>query len=60
MNIDVLTLFPEMLEGFFGNSIMKRAVEAGIISYNLVDFRKYAQDRHRTCDDVPYGEEREW
>lgn len=55
MNIDVLTLFPEMLEGFFGNSIMKRAVEAGIISYNLVDFRKYAQDRHRTCDDVPYG-----
>lgn len=55
MNIDVLTLFPEMLEGFFCSSIMKRAVQAGIISYDLVNFRKYAEDRHNTCDDVPYG-----
>lgn len=55
MNIDVLTLFPEMLEGFFTNSIMNRAVKSGIIRYNLVDFREFAADRHRTCDDVPYG-----
>lgn len=55
MNIDVLTLFPKMLEGFFTNSIMNRAVKSGIIRYNLVDFREFAADRHRTCDDVPYG-----
>ncbi len=55
MNIDVLTLFPGMLEGFFTSSIMNRAVKSGIIRYNLVDFREFAADRHRTCDDVPYG-----
>lgn len=55
MNIDVLTLFPDILDGFFQSSIMKRAVESGKISYNLVDFRTFATDRHKTCDDVPYG-----
>ena len=55
MNIDVLTWFPGMLEGFFTSSIMNRAVKSGIIRYNLVDFREFAADRHRTCDDVPYG-----
>lgn len=55
MKISVLTLFPQMLEGFFQNSIMKRAVQNGIINYELIDFRDFATDRHRTCDDVPYG-----
>ncbi|MBO4387860.1 MAG: tRNA (guanosine(37)-N1)-methyltransferase TrmD [Spirochaetales bacterium] len=55
MKIRVLTLFPQMMEGFFKSSIMKRAVEAGIVEYELIDFRQYATDRHRTCDDVPYG-----
>lgn len=55
MNIEVLTLFPGMLEGFFENSIMKRAVENGIISYSLIDWRPYAEDPHHKCDDVPYG-----
>ena len=55
MHIDILTLFPEMVSSFFTSSIMARAVEKGIISYRIVNFRDYAEDRHRTCDDVPYG-----
>jgi tRNA (guanine37-N1)-methyltransferase len=55
MNIDVVTLFPEMVQGFFSNSIMKRAVENGIITYNMIDFRNFATDKHHTCDDSPYG-----
>jgi tRNA (guanine37-N1)-methyltransferase len=55
MNIDVLTLFPEIVQGFFENSIMKRAVESKKISYNLVDFRNFATDKHHKCDDSPYG-----
>jgi tRNA (guanine37-N1)-methyltransferase len=55
MNIDVVTLFPEIVQGFFSNSIMKRAVENGFITYNMVDFRNFAEDKHLTCDDSPYG-----
>ena len=55
MKIHIVTLFPEMVEGFFKNSIMKRAVENGIVSYNVIDFRSFATDRHHTCDDAPFG-----
>lgn len=55
MHITVVTLFPEMLEGFFKNSIMSRAVKKGLITYDFVNFRDYALDVHHTCDDVPYG-----
>ena len=55
MNIDVLTLFPDMVKGFFTNSIMARAVQSGIISYNIVDWRNFAPDRHHKCDDSPFG-----
>ncbi len=55
MNIDILTLFPEMVSGFFTNSIMARAVKANLISYNIVDWRQYAEDRHHKCDDSPFG-----
>lgn len=55
MNIDIITLFPEIVQGFFENSIMRRAVKSGKISYNMVDFRNFATDRHHTCDDSPYG-----
>lgn len=55
MNIEVLTLFPQMLEGFFTNSIMARAVNSGIITYNLIDWRNFATDRHHKCDDSPFG-----
>ena len=55
MKITVLTLFPEMVEPFFTSSIMKRAVEKGIITYSIVNFRDYAEGRHRKTDDIVYG-----
>ena len=55
MKIDVLTLFPEMVSGFFTNSIMARAVKAGLVSYDIIDWRQYAEDRHHKCDDSPFG-----
>ena len=55
MRITVLTLFPEMIEPFFTSSIMKRAVEKGIISYRIVDIREYAEGVHHKADDITYG-----
>jgi tRNA (guanine37-N1)-methyltransferase len=55
MKITVLSLFPEILRGFFESSIMKRAVEKGLVEYELVDIRDYAIDKHRKCDDEVYG-----
>ncbi len=55
MNIKVLSLFPEILEAYFSASIMKRAVEKGLISYDLVNIRDYAFDRHHKCDDEVFG-----
>ncbi len=55
MNLIVLTLFPEMVEPYFTSSIMKRAVEKGLIRYNVINIRDFATDKHKTCDDAPYG-----
>ncbi len=55
MRITILTLFPEMVENFFTSSIMKRAVERGLIEYRIVNWRRFAEDRHQSCDDLPYG-----
>ncbi len=55
MRIDILTLFPEMFRGPFDESIMKRAVEAGLIEINVYNIRDYTNDRHHTVDDYPYG-----
>ncbi len=55
MKITVLTLFPEMVEPFFRSSIMKRAVEKGIIEYSIIDFRSFAEGVHMKTDDLPYG-----
>jgi tRNA (guanine37-N1)-methyltransferase len=51
----VLSLFPGILEGFFDDSIMAKAVQRGLVEYELVNIRDYAYDRHRVCDDSPYG-----
>ena len=55
MNFEILTLFPEIIEGFFHDSIMAKSVEKGTVSYSTVQIRDFAYDRHRTCDDAPYG-----
>lgn len=55
MRIDILTLFPEMVEGFTKESIIKRAIEKNLIEVNIIDFRKYSSDPHKKVDDTPYG-----
>lgn len=55
LQIDVITIFPEMLEGFTGNSILKRAIANRLVSINLVNLRDFTDDKHRTVDDRPYG-----
>lgn len=55
MKIDILTLFPEMFPGVLQQSIIKRATEKGAVSFQLVNFRDFATDKHKTVDDYPYG-----
>ncbi len=55
MRISILTLFPGIVEPYFRESLMVRAVERGLIEFEIVDIRDFARDRHRSCDDYPYG-----
>ena len=55
MNFHILTLFPEMVENYFNFSILKRAVDAGVISVNTVNPRDYTLNKHKKVDDTPYG-----
>lgn len=55
MHIDVLSIFPEMFEGVFGHSILKKASEKEAVQYNIVNFRDFADNKHQTVDDYPYG-----
>ena len=55
MKFTVLTLFPEITDAFFANSIMAKAIKRGIITYQVINIRDFATDKHKTCDDAPYG-----
>ncbi len=55
MRIDILTVFPEMLEGFFNCSMMARAQKAGLAEICLHDIRDYTTDKHHKTDDYPFG-----
>jgi tRNA (guanine37-N1)-methyltransferase len=55
MRIDVLTLFPAMLDGFLSESMLGRAQEAGLIEIKVHNLRDWATDKHRTTDDRPFG-----
>lgn len=55
MKIEILTIFPGMLEGPFSESMLKRAVDRGLVEIELIDLRSYASGRHRQVDDAPYG-----
>jgi tRNA (guanine37-N1)-methyltransferase len=55
LHIDVLTLFPRMLEGFLTESILGKGIEAGLLSVKVHDLRQWTTDRHRTADDRPFG-----
>ncbi|MFZ5631625.1 MAG: tRNA (guanosine(37)-N1)-methyltransferase TrmD [Bacillota bacterium] len=55
MQIDILTLFPEMFSGPFDTSIIKRAREKSLLSVELINIRDFSRNKHRTVDDTPYG-----
>src|SRR5829696_114255 len=55
MRFDILTLFPGMFTGPLTESIIKRAVQAGLIGIGIHDIRAYTTDKHHTADDAPYG-----
>lgn len=55
MQFNIITLFPEMFQGPFEASILKRAQENGLIKIALYNLRDYCKDKHRVTDDPPYG-----
>lgn len=55
MQIDILTLFPEMFNGFLTESIIKRAIEKEKVKINIINFRDYTTDPHGKVDDTPFG-----
>lgn len=55
LKIDILTLFPDMYNGVFNESIMKRAIDNEKVSINIHNFRDYSLDLHHKVDDTPYG-----
>jgi len=55
MIFDILSVFPEMFQSAIGSSLMKKAIENGLVEVNLHNIRDYTSDRHRTTDDAPFG-----
>ena len=55
MKIDILTLFPEMFNGFVTESIIKRAIDKEKVEINIINFRDYTDDLHGKVDDTPFG-----
>ena len=55
MKISILTLFPEMFDGFINTSIIKRAINDKKVEIELINFRDYSKDPHNKVDDTPYG-----
>lgn len=58
MNIDIATLFPEMLENYLSQSIVGRARAKDIFTVKCHDIRAYTKDKHRRVDDTPYSEQK--
>ena len=55
LQIDIITLFPRMLDGFLAESILGRGIDAGHLAVGVHDLRRWCTDRHRTADDRPFG-----
>jgi tRNA (guanine37-N1)-methyltransferase len=60
MIFTVLTLFPHIFDSPLQESIVRKATDRGLITFNIVNIRDFADDVHRTCDDSPYGGGRGW
>lgn len=55
MKITILTLFPEMFDGFLNNSIIKRAISKGVVDFNIANIRDYTLDKNHRVDTPPVG-----
>jgi len=55
MNFQIITIFPNMLQSYFEESIIRRAQKNQLINIKMHDLRKWTSDRHHTVDDTPYG-----
>ncbi len=55
MIIRIYTLFPDFFHSPFKSGLMGKAVESGIIEFNIIDIRNYSKDKFKRCDDYPYG-----
>lgn len=52
---DIITIFPEMFSAYLGESILKRAIQKGLLDVKFFNLRDFTSDKHRTVDDYPYG-----
>jgi tRNA (guanine37-N1)-methyltransferase len=55
MRFDVLTLFPDIFQGYLGQSLLKKAIQSGLVEVRLHDIRQWAEGRHKKVDDRPFG-----
>src|SRR5947209_10739767 len=55
MRFDVLTLFPDLFQGYLGQSLLKLALARGLVEIHLWNFRDWARGKHRSVDDRPFG-----
>jgi tRNA (guanine37-N1)-methyltransferase len=55
LQVEILTLFPRMCEGYLAESILGKARESGLVEARVTDIREHAEGRHRVADDAPYG-----
>jgi tRNA (guanine37-N1)-methyltransferase len=57
MRIDIITILPDLIRSPFENSILKRAIQSGIVQVNIINLRDYANNKHKSVDDKSYGGE---
>jgi len=55
MKFSIVTIFPDMINAYLEASIVKRAIQSGVITVRVHNLRDYAVDKHKTVDDYPYG-----
>jgi tRNA (guanine37-N1)-methyltransferase len=60
MTVDVITIFPAMVEAGLAEGVVGRARERGLVDIRVRDLREYTDDRHRSVDDVPSAADRGW
>ena len=55
MNFHIITIFPNIFDSYFGESIVRRAREKKLVDIKIHNLRDYTADKHKTVDDTPYG-----